>query len=359
MQDNAPIITTRQLFFVLFLSRLFSLISYTPEGETSADFTMTVLALIANTVLTAVVIIPFFILIGKNRHGTIIDFAIDRSKPLGYILAGLLCVFFVVIAADTVSNFEFFVSSTVMPNASVFLICLTMGLGVIYAAHLGLEAIARMSTLVLIITALSFVVIIFAIIEHFNPVYLRAQLSGTLPQFIDMVWVNFSQNLELVALLMLSQNTEGSIKKRFTTWNIGINITMILTTLAVFITFGDRFILTKPFPIQTFFSVAQVSIFQRLDVLHLISWVIITFVRGAIFLFVARQALLYILPKKIQQYALSICAAVMVIVSFALSRRITVLIWLYEVISSAIPIALFAVLIPLALLVIYKVKRGE
>ncbi len=253
MQDNTPIISARQLFFILFLSRMFSLISYTPDSGSSSDFAMTVLSLVVSMILTVVAAVPFFILVKNDRTKTIIDIAIDCSPKIGYILAGTLCGFFIIISADTISNFEFFLSSTAMPNASSFLICITMGAGIIYAARTGLEAIARMSTLVTVITAISFVVIIFAVIEHFNPLYLRPQLSGTFSDFFEMVRRNFSQNLELVALLMLSQNTVGSIKKKFVTWNVAVNVTMIITALAIFIIFGDKFIFTKPLCTQNHF----------------------------------------------------------------------------------------------------------
>ena len=127
----------------------------------------------------------------------------------------------------------------------------------------------------------------------------------------------------------------------------------VVTLAAIFLftaaALGD-YAKSQRFPFYTVTKIAEVSIFQRLDSLHVALWVFITLVRLALFLEVSGKSLARMMPKKASKYAVAVCAALAAVLSGILTEKPDVLEALGNFFAGGVPVLLLTVLLPLLLL---------
>ena len=105
-------------------------------------------------------------------------------------------------------------------------------------------------------------------------------------------------------------------------------------------------------------KIAEVSIFQRLDSLHVALWVFMALVRLSLFLEVAGKSLARMLPQKASKYTVGACAALAAVLSGILTEKPDVLEKLGDLFAGGLPALLLTVLLPLLLLLSCRKGRA-
>lgn len=115
---------------------------------------------------------------------------------------------------------------------------------------------------------------------------------------------------------------------------------------------------SQRFPFYTVTKIAEVSIFQRLDSLHVALWVFMALVRLSLFLEVAGKSLARMLPQKASKYTVGACAALAAVLSGILTEKPDVLEKLGDLFAGGLPALLLTVLLPLLLLLSCRKGRA-
>lgn len=156
-------------------------------------------------------------------------------------------------------------------------------------------------------------------------------------------------NVETAALLFLISAVNQNKRSVFWKWSLLSVVTLAAIFLFTAAALGD-YAKSQRFPFYTVTKIAEVSIFQRLDSLHVALWVFITLVRLALFLEVSGKSLARMMPKKASKYAVAVCAALAAVLSGILTEKPDVLEALGNFFAGGVPVLLLTVLLPLLLL---------
>ena len=156
-------------------------------------------------------------------------------------------------------------------------------------------------------------------------------------------------NVETAALLFLIPAVNQNKRSVFWKWSLLSVVTLAAIFLFTAAALGD-YAKSQRFPFYTVTKIAEVSIFQRLDSLHVALWVFIMLVRLALFLEVSGKSLARMMPKKASKYAVAVCAALAAVLSGILTEKPDVLEALGNFFAGGVPVLLLTVLLPLLLL---------
>ena len=348
-----------QLVLLLTVFRVFDLLTYSPNLGGAENGATVLVAFLPALLLLAFVMLPAGLLMARFGGSDVISCAMHLSKPVGKVLAAVLCLFLVLLAGDTVSNFEFLLSTAIYPGTQPWFFILTLLLVCTYAAYLGLEPVARVNTALFFVLAVSVLFLAVAILPSADMVYLQNPFyGGSAPFWRRVVRMCFG-NIDVIAWLVVTPHLRGVPAKAFGGWLLATAVASEALILLLTLGLGD-YAGAQAFPFLSLASVAEWSVFQRLDSLHITLWTFLAFVKVAALLFLAAQCLGYLLPVKLKKAGIISCgilaAAAAGVFSFSTGNLIAARVAL----QSGVPVAVLAVIIPFLLLIwaVAAKKRG-
>lgn len=355
------LISPWQAVALLALFRVFSLLTFVPRIGGVQNGASVLLALPVSYLLLALVLLPALLLLRRHGGCNAVDCALQLNKPVGKLLAALLGLFSVLIAADTISNFEFLLTTAVYPQTPPLFFILTFAAVCAYAAFLGLEPVARVGTVVFVIFVGVLVFLSAAILPKADFLALKNPMAGGSNEFFSLVIANCFSNFDVVLWLFLAPHIKGSTAKSFVGW-LAVTLPFIeYLVLLLTVGLGD-YAASQTFPFYSLAAYAELSIFQRLDSLHITLWTFIAFVKVAVYLYFAAHCLGYLMPRRMKKTSILCCGALAAAGAAVLSSGPRRLGAVRAAVQSGIPVAVLAVLIPFALLIwslAVRKKKGK
>ncbi|WP_312640619.1 GerAB/ArcD/ProY family transporter [Hydrogenoanaerobacterium sp.] len=353
------LIDGKQIVMLLVMFRVFNMLTFVPQMQGVQNAATVMLALPFAYLLLILILLPAALLLNRHRESNIIDCALKLSKPAGKVLGVLLFLYAVLIAADTVSNFEFLLTSVVYPETKSIFFILTFTAVCVYGAYMGLEPVTRVNTILFFISLFSIIFISVAVLPDAEFVYLQNPLYGGVAPVAKHALSACFANFDVVLWLLLAPDLKGNLNKNFVYWTILSLFAVEYLVMLLTVGLGD-YAKSQMFPFFSLTVIAEISIFQRLDILHITLWTFIAFVKVTVYLYLASQCLGYIIPKRLKKTRLIICGAATVGGAVIISSRLYYLTWMQGALQAGIPVALLAVLIPFVLLIWSLVsKRGK
>ena len=253
-------ISSTQLTLLLFLSRIFSILEYTPALGDS----MTGMTLLISTALSflvqCVLVIPMLLLLYRYQEQNVLGCAYLVSPVLGKITAALFLLLFLAHLSGGYAIFSMFILST------VFLCLVASDSAEILNIHMIQEdGISRI---------------------------IRGTLEST------------SKNAELfVLLLLLPQIAKPQKKRACTYWFLTLVFLFTEVTQFIILSVLGDFGMKQMFPYYALTSVIDISIFQRLDSLHVTLWIFTALFRCTLYTICAAKCANMLFSKKISRFS--------------------------------------------------------
>ena len=345
-----------QVVILLFVSRCFNILNYVPVFAKQSEGGAILLGNLLAVLIQAAILIPSLLLFGRFENQNVVTVAYNKWKPLGWIFAILYFAIILLQAAGSLVGFEYFMTNAVYTDASILAIVLSMSAVCFWCARNGLEGIARSSVIIFVFLLASCLFISAASIDKVNLLNIHPILNDPADSVIQAALVNTSRNPELFLLPLIYPKIKGSVKK--------CGIGYILAAFAVLE--GLDFLLlsvlgdygfTQTFPYYTLASIADTTLFQRLDSLHMVVWVFTSFIHTALLIVVGNYCIRMVLPQRAHKFTLPAMFVFCTVAAVAFGYHIETL---YEVnTSSSVAIVFFTAVPPLILLCITKRKRKE
>jgi hypothetical protein len=275
---NIGKISSFQMLSILFLCRIISLFTfmlpsagYIPSGD---------------RILTPVVVLIFEII-----YSAFLNFAVKRTDGNGIIsslrnknevtakiIAVIYTLAFIWFAGIGTARFELFISTVMFPNSELYLMIFLLLAAAFYASLKGLEAIGRVSVILLFLIGTSIAFILISVTgefrtENLSPIFTKG--ASPLVSFSFYVSVRAA---ELMTLHITAPDINGSTGRTALSFSLLFSAvsTVILTALAgVTGEFGNDQI----FPLYTLTVIAKFGIFERLDDILTGIWVLCSFIQ--------------------------------------------------------------------------------
>lgn len=348
-------ISSWQLAVLLFLSRITYFFLAEPRSEGPQALTAAIwipVSILANFLL----LLPAYLLLQKNKGKGLLDIAAERWGRFSLIFPAGFLLFSVCVLVQTACSFSYFLTSTAYSQSSPWLFILLIFGVAGYAASMGYEPTARFGSFVFVALSAALLFVCASLWPQAQWEFLRPPVydgwQSQLQLFIRLTLGNVETAALLFLLPAVAKNKGGVF------WRWGILSVVVLDGIILFAAavLGD-YAQTQRFPFYAVTKIAELSIFQRLDSLHVALWVFMTLVRLALFLEVGGKSLARLLPSKVSRYAISICAAASALVAGCLTRWPYALERVGNLFAGGGPVLLLTVLLPLLLL--WSKRKGE
>lgn len=349
-------ISSWQLAVLLFLSRVMQFFLAAPQKEQPGALTAALL-LPVSVVASALLLLPAYFLLRRHPGKGLLDIAGENWGRIGVVCPAAFFLFSLCVLIQTTCAFSYFLTSVAYAQTSPWLfILLLLAVGG-YTASMGYEPTARFG---------SFVLVAFVIALLFVGISLwpQAQWEFLRPPSYDgwqnqmFLFINLTLgNVETAALLFLIPAVNQNKGSVFWKWSLLSMVALAAIFLFTAAALGD-YAKSQRFPFYTVTKIAEVSIFQRLDSLHVALWVFMALVRLSLFLEVAGKSLAPMLPQKASKYTVGACAALAAVLSGILTEKPDVLEKLGDLFAGGLPALLLTVLLPLLLLLSCRKGRA-
>lgn len=329
------------IFFLLYISRIvitMTNIHSVTMGKMKTDILVSVLLSMG---LTLILSMPAILCYQKHKS----PFDI---KWLGFIYS----LYFIFLAALNISRFAYFASTTLNPDtqAWIFIIIVTACAG--YGALLGIEGIARFTSFAFVLLLAAILSVLIFNVKNYDELNLYPAFTNDVDTVIKNTLLMTSSSGEMVIFLCLSKHINGNGVKPYVRSVTMSYLTIFVLFLFVIAVMGDAAAL-QSFPLYTFFQLAKVSLFQRLDVLHISFWILGIFVKSVLLIYCASISF-----KPMKNKTKCVVGSVL---TFGSAVLITMLInsGKMKPVFYAIPFVIFCVIVPLITLIFKKRNYGD
>ncbi len=353
-----PRIDMRQLVALLFLSRVFSVLTLSPKQENTVENGAALLGIALSGIVCLILVLLYQKLLSLYPGDNILDCCYRMHPLFGKFCAlgfYLLCVS---ITISTVGEFQYFLSSAIYPYVSRLLLIPLFLLAVLYSAYMGLEAFSRLSLALGVVVLLSTLLVIVSLSKDLSFVFLLPPLRHGWKPVLQVAFQGVSLNLELVPFLLLVPMVRGKVYRGgiwFVALSVGYYLIMIFYSS---LTMGD-YALSQVFPIYTMMASAQVVLIQRLDSLHMALWVFIAFIKCSLYLYLSAYCASRLFQGKHRGKLLGASVVAVLAGSLWVSGDLAALMWLHEAFVDGIPFLLAGVGIPVVLLLFLSHKKKK
>lgn len=277
-------ISVSQLFLLLFLSRAFSLVAYSPAGQGEGGRLTLITTLLSGLVQAAALAVG----LRFCCRGTGVSPFIAPGSGF-YRLQNLLYWFCcMAVAIYTVVSFVSFMTAVVYDYRYGWLVAVTFVAAGALAACQGLEGLARGGGILAVLLGIGCVVIALGLWRQYDWQNLTLRLLSW-EDTLRGACHGFAMNGELFALLLLLpylREAPGLVS--CAGWVGSLTLAAAAVQLLTMLTLG-AYGGMKPFPVFTAVTSAGFRSFQRLDSVFLVVWVILGLVKLAVFLSLAAR----------------------------------------------------------------------
>jgi len=297
-------ISCTQLILLLFLSRVFSVLEYTPVVGNSMTGITLLIAVALSFVIQCLLVIPMLLLLYRYQGQDILGCAYLVSPVLGKIAAALLLLVFLAHLSGGYAIFSFFMTNIVYQQGSTLLIVFLLAVVCTACACYGLQGLARAGTIIFVVFSLGAVFVSMVASDSADISNIHMIPEDDLSRIIRYAFESASKNSELFVMLLLLPHIAKPEKKRTCTyWFLSLVFVFSeVTGFLILAVLGD-FGMEQMFPYYALTTVIDISILQRLDSLHVTLWIFTALFHGALYTICAIKCAGTLFPKKISRFS--------------------------------------------------------
>lgn len=213
----------------------------------------------------------------------------EKSSPvIGTVLGLLMLQFYLDTTSTILREFVNFLKDNVLVNTPISILCTLILLITIYMVRQGLEAIARVNSLVILLFVFFVPLYLFGLSNEMNvhqllPMFDHSLAELTLASITPTTWMS-----EVAVLLFLAPYLKDPKRARIIGWSglIFVAILMMFSLITTLMVFGPDFIKLSAYPGFSAASIVHLGRFiEKLDILFISYWVMSIYLKFSIFLF--------------------------------------------------------------------------
>lgn len=352
-------ISALQLVLLLFLYHSFNMFTAATHNVTGNYGLTHLLAIPVAVFLQVLVVLPAWILADKCRRSPAEAALWTLGKP-GILYPVLSSFYLLWVMSFTVYSMAEFMVNAIYPGSSSMFFIATMLICALYAAYLGLEGIARSALIIFVLFVLSILLTIFGVMDRVNLINIPPFPMEEISSVLTGAWKIMARSSGIIIYLLAAPYVRSKAKRGFWIMLLSIAAFMELVTFLVSGVLGELG-RTQAYPFFMLTTIAEVSILQRMDALHVAIWVMVSFLRIALCLWLIRQQLLICLPLKQQadkaKWLLPIVAFLGLIFAAAMNENRLLSSRVLAIFTTGLPILLLGAVLPLLCLAVGAVRK--
>ncbi len=292
-------ISGAQLVLLLFLCRSFNMLTADMHNVTGHYGMEQLLAIPLSLLLQALIALPAFLLMKKSNRG-MTESALWTAGKTGVIFPMISCVYLVTVTGITIFNLASFLANAIYPGSSALFFAIALTAAAMFAVYLGLEGLSRAAVIVFFFFLISLFLTTVGVSERIQLLNIRPLEQDSLSVIIEGAWKIFARSSTVYLFVLLVPYVKEKKGKSFIWYLIAVGIMMEVVSFLVTAVLGELGV-TEAYPFFMLTTIAQISIFQRMDALHVSIWVMVCFLRVTLFLWVMSRQLHAVLPVRMRE----------------------------------------------------------
>lgn len=349
-------ITPFQFYTVLFLSRVFAMVTYVAGVRESLSSTDEVIAALATGIFLLITAIPVVLFL----HGDNSSSLISRASCISVVFSKVLCVFYLIgyfyFGIITAVRFGIFTGSVMFPDTDVAFFIVMMLAASSYIALKGIECIGR-SSVIILIPVISALIFVFATqSEKFDILNFTHPFTDSIKEITSSGFYSASRTGELAFPVLLAPFVKKQKGRHIFSWIFAVTAVITVTEIILTGVLG-RFGSTQLFSMHSLSVLARAGFIERLDAIITCMWLLCAAVRISITLFLCRTLLSSLFGKEKNVLYILLSAAVIFAGALPISDN---LISLTGIIRSPLTFVFYLTtvcLIPVAVMISERIKR--
>lgn len=355
MTKNKSVITSGQLFGMLFITRMIVNMTYTPllaGGDVMWDH---ILSAAISFVLVFVMVISVYKMCNIRGGIDVANASYVLLGKAGAVVCVIYALYYAFVSIYTLSLFNSFVSNDMSPKIPILALSFAVIVVSCYAAYKGIEGIARASFLILLLVIIALIFIIIALLPQVDSKNFIPFMYNGNKQMVNGVILMLSRTSCIPAMAMLFPAVKGNKKKGLIIWNIAVYATVSILIAVIVGSLGD-YLKTQSFPVYTATCIAEMGILKKLDALYLGIWITGLFIKVSLFIYLLAACIQRIFGEKASKISIFISGIIIASLSYFISKYKEIIGIVYNLKVIMIFTLITAVVIPLILLVINSIK---
>lgn len=354
--ELTPKITSFQFFTILFLSRVFAMVTYITSLRTQLSTTDEVIATVLMGVFLLITAIPTAVFLKKDNESSIIMRASVVSKTFAKVLCVIYFIDYLYFGIITSVRFGIFTGSVMFPDTNVTFFVIIMIAASAYIAFKGIESMGRSAVIILIPVLFAIIFVFSTQIKDFDFLNFTSPFTDEISDIISSGLYTASRTGELAFVTLLTPYVKNQKGRHVYYWIFAIIGIVIITELMISGILGG-FGSTQLFNMYSMSVLAEFGFIERMDAIITCMWLLCAGVKISITIFLCETLLTALFGKRRQIIYIAVSAVIIFIGTIPLSNDI---ISFASLIRSPLAIIFYITnvcLIPVAVMIGEKIKR--
>ncbi|MBR3867890.1 MAG: GerAB/ArcD/ProY family transporter [Clostridia bacterium] len=353
--ELTPKITPFQFYTILFLSRVFAMVTYVASFMTQRSSTDEVIMSLIMGGFLLLTAIPTAIFIKKDNTSSIIT----RASCVSTVFSKILCVIFFIqslyFGIITSVRFGIFTGSVMFPDINIIFFIFVMLAASSYIAYKGIEAMGRSAVIILIPVFIALIFVFATQSKQFDLLNFTSLFSVDIKNTFLSGLYSCTRTGELAFVTLLTPYVNNQKSRHLFRWIFAIVLTIFVSEILISGVLGN-FAGTQLFSMYAMSVLAEFGFIERLDAIITCLWLLCAAVKIAITIFLCETLLSAFFGKRKQILFIVISASVIFLGTIPLSGS---LITLANIIRSPLTIIFYLAsvfLVPIAVMIGEKIK---
>lgn len=356
MESSKGKISAFQFFTMLFLTRTLTTVTYLSSYTENIRLSDMLIQPIFRMAIGTAIMLPLYFLYKKNIDKNLLDMLSSKSKAFARVVAILYVAFFFYFTVVTIARLDLFAGTVVFPETDLTYILIFVIVLCCYGAFLGLEALGRSSviSIAFVVPALMFIMV--TLIKKIDLLNLTPLFYNGVTPVVKVAIDSVGQTVEYAIIATALPRVKGNVEKGFFIWLISQTFLMAVMFFFACAVMGN-FASTQLFPFHTLASLAEFSVFSRLDAVFTSVWIMCAFIKAGLLIYLQTDILTMYFGKFKRTTYIIVVGLMTIFANLLISGQIR---WFTLVDNSTIKIILTGVtvvLLPMIVLIFCRKER--
>ena len=354
--ELTPKITSFQFFTILFLSRVFAMVTYITSLRTQLTTTDEVIGTLLMGGFLFITAIPTALFLKKDNQSSIITRASVVSETFSKLLCAIYFIDYLYFGIITSVRFGIFTGSVMFPDTNVTFFVIIMLAASAYIAFKGIEALGRSAVIILIPVLFALFFVFSTQIKDFDILNFTSPFTDEITDIFSSGLYTASRTGELAFVTILTPYVKNQKIKHLYTWIFAMIGVIFITEIMISGILGN-FGGTQLFNMYSMSVLAEFGFIERMDAIITCMWLLCAGIKISITIFIGETLLTSFFGKRRQILYIAVSAIVIFIGTIPLSNDI---ISFAALIRSPLTIVFYITnvcLIPIAVMIGEKIKR--
>ena len=319
--ELTPKITSFQFFTILFLSRVFAMVTYITSLRTQLSTTDEVIGTILMGAFLLITAIPTALFLKQDNKSSIIMRASVVSETFAKILCVIYFIDYLYFGIITSVRFGIFTGSVMFPDTNVTFFVIIMIAASAYIAFKGIEAMGRSAVIILVPVLFAIFFVFSTQIKDFDFLNFTSPFTDEITDIISSGVYTASRTGELAFVTILTPYVKNQKSKHLYFWLFAMLGVVFITELMISGILGN-FGGTQLFNMYSMSVLAEFGFIERMDAIITCMWLLCATVKISITIFICETLLTSFFGKRRQILYIVISAVIIFIGTIPLSNDI-------------------------------------